>query len=88
MTKGDVGGGRSNRAKRARMANQLFAAHAGLQKIEGAEEDQFGNALHGDLGEDGAFDGLVIVILQLYTGFSMDNPVKALQTKVQEWRKM
>jgi hypothetical protein len=39
-------------------------------------------------GEDGAFDGLVIVVLQLYTGFNMNNPVKALQTKVQESKKM
>jgi hypothetical protein len=55
----DAGGGRSNRAKRAKFASELFTKNAGLQRIEGAALDKFGNAAgaEGDLGQDGAFDG-------------------------------
>lgn len=61
----NVGKGRSNRAKRA----GLLSAHAGKSKIAGAQTDKHGNAqgTEYDLGVDGAFEGMKIVVIQLYS---------------------
>eukprot|EP01124_Arcella_intermedia_P023670 TRINITY_DN3806_c0_g1_i1.p1 TRINITY_DN3806_c0_g1~~TRINITY_DN3806_c0_g1_i1.p1 ORF type:complete len:955 (+),score=131.27 TRINITY_DN3806_c0_g1_i1:107-2971(+) len=85
-----AGAGRSNRAKRAKAASSVFTRYAGLMKPEDMAKlsgssvatDKYGNAdgTQYDLGQDGAFDGLVVVILQLYT-FNIRPPVEALERK-------
>jgi hypothetical protein len=58
------GSGRSNRAKRA----GLLSSHAGKSVIQGAQTDTHGNAkgTDYDLGVDGAFCGMKIIVLQLF----------------------
>lgn len=74
--------GRSNRSRRAPQASSVFSKHAGLTHIDGAVTDRHGNAEGGqfDLVADAAFDGQIIVILQLYP-FKMGNVTTALQRK-------
>ena len=74
----NVGSGRSNRAKRA----GLLSKHAGKTKIEGAVTDKHGNALgtEYDLGVDGAFVGMKIVVLQFYC-FTDSHTKKAFSQK-------
>ena len=55
---------------------------AGRSKIEGVAKDAFGNALgaENDLGVDGAFEGLNVMVIQLYP-FDMKNPLAAMKQK-------
>eukprot|EP00469_Lotharella_globosa_P004460 CAMPEP_0167795404 /NCGR_PEP_ID=MMETSP0111_2-20121227/14420_1 /TAXON_ID=91324 /ORGANISM="Lotharella globosa, Strain CCCM811" /LENGTH=1049 /DNA_ID=CAMNT_0007689075 /DNA_START=37 /DNA_END=3187 /DNA_ORIENTATION=+ len=83
VAKLDAGSGRSNRAKRAKRAGEVFSRHAGVCRIADAKSvDKHGNAkgTEYDLGKDGAYDGLEIVIIQCY-GFSMTEPIAALRGK-------
>mmetsp|Transcript_5762 Transcript_5762/g.8673 ORF Transcript_5762/g.8673 Transcript_5762/m.8673 type:complete len:680 (+) Transcript_5762:37-2076(+) len=93
----DHGAGRSNRAKRAKIASNVFTKNAGLSKAssnsgggetddsDDAPVDQHGNMIgpDWDLGRNGAYDGLKVVILHEYTeeGFTGDLPVAALREK-------
>ena len=63
-----AGSGNSNRARRAKNADQLFTRAAGVLRPAGAALDGDGNAAGSefDLGADGAFDGLKIVVLMEY----------------------
>jgi hypothetical protein len=62
-----------------------YGAHAGQSKITTAPRDQFGNAMGNtyDLGVDGAFRGLTVAVLHLYTGEGFDFllPKAALEEK-------
>ena len=62
-----------------------YGAHAGKSTIEGAARDQFGNANGNmfDLGVDGAFKGLTVVVLQMFVGEGLDFvlPKAALEEK-------
>lgn len=77
--------GRSNRAKRALPANQLFTRAAGVLRPDGAVLDSDGNAAgsENDLGQEGAFQGLKIVVVQQYTedAFNFAAPRAALEEK-------
>merc|ERR1719204_1318037 len=81
----DHGAGRSNRARRAKRAQDVFSKFAGLSKIQGAQVDRDGNAVgvEYDLGMEGAYDGLRVVILHQYTGegFTGEKPCRALRAK-------
>lgn len=59
---------RSNRAGRAKNAEDVFNACAGKGKIFGAKVDAHGNAIgtEYDLGRDGSYAGCEVVILQQY----------------------
>jgi hypothetical protein len=76
---------RSNRAARAKLANDVFSVRAGQHTAEGTALDQHGNPVSAefDLGRDGAYDGLTAVIIQLYTGEEFDGskPIDALTAK-------
>ena len=65
----DHGQGKSNRARKAKPSSQAFSKHAGLNTISGAKRDTHGNAEGADfdLGVNGAYTGLKVVILQQYT---------------------
>ena len=65
VSKQDEGTGRSNRGRRAKDANILFR---GAEELTNATVDIHGNTAGGggDLGIDGAFKGLVIVVLCQY----------------------
>lgn len=62
-----------------------YTEFAGQNKIEDATKDKFGNAEGNqyDLVKDGAFNGLQISVLQLYTSsdFDFSEPTKALSEK-------
>ena len=62
-----------------------FSSFAGQNRIAGAALDQYGNAAGSqyDLTVDGAFEGMAIVVVQLYTseGFDFAAPGAALQQK-------
>jgi len=62
-----------------------YTEFAGQNKIEDATKDKFGNAEGNqyDLVKDGAFNGLQISVLQLYTAsdFDFSEPTKALSEK-------
>jgi hypothetical protein len=69
-----------------------YSTYAGRNSIDGAAGDTHGNAAgtQYDLGNDGAFAGLVIGVLHLYTGegFDFSLPQGALTTKgftVRRW---
>ncbi len=66
--------GRSNRARRAKDADQLFTRAAGVLRPAGAKLDAAGNAAGAefDLGVAGAFTGLKVVVLQQYRDASFD----------------
>lgn len=55
---------------------------AGQSAIAGVAKDAHGNARGAefDLGVDGAFEGMEVIVLQLY-GFSMDNTIAAMEQK-------
>lgn len=59
-----------------------YSKWAGINQIEIADKDEFGNALGSkyDLIEDGAFNGEVIYILGLYK-CPLDKPIEALSKK-------
>ena len=82
VAKLDHGAGRSNRARRAKPANQVLSRYAGLNKISDAKTDADGNAVgeQFDLGLSGAFSNLTIVVLQQYT-FAFERPLAALRDK-------
>ena len=82
VAKLDHGAGRSNRARRAKPANQVLSRYAGLNKISKAKTDADGNAVgeQFDLGLSGAFSDLTIVVLQQYP-FGFDRPLAALRDK-------
>ncbi|MDP2439201.1 MAG: hypothetical protein Q8P67_25920 [archaeon] len=76
--------GKSNRSKRAKEAGAVFSRHAGLNVIPGLEVDENGNAKKGgDLGLDGCFEGMEVVVLHFYTleGFDFSLPDAALRQK-------
>ncbi len=62
-----------------------YTEHKGKQEIKNAPKDQFGNAkgTSYDLAKDGAFKGVSIAVLHLYTGegFNFSLPLQALQEK-------
>jgi hypothetical protein len=62
-----------------------YTEYKGKQNIPQAKKDQFGNAEGSkyDLGRDGAFEGLQIAVLHLYTGqgFDFELPKAALAVK-------
>lgn len=68
----DARGGRSNRAKRAKKASDIFRTKEQLSK---AKTDNDGNKAEngGDLGVPGAFDGLKVTILKQYCGYEFPN---------------
>eukprot|EP00466_Bigelowiella_natans_P001546 jgi/Bigna1/89672/estExt_fgenesh1_pg.C_530074 len=83
IAKLDHGTGRSNRAKRAKKAGAVWSQYAGMCKFDNeGDVDQNGNPKDSkyDLGRNGAYDGLNIVILQLYP-FDMSGPSSALRNK-------
>ncbi|KAL1500173.1 hypothetical protein AB1Y20_012842 [Prymnesium parvum] len=63
-------------------AIMAFSQYAGQNHIAGAALDQYGNAVGSeyDLSVDGAFNGMAIVVLQLYF-FDFSLPSEALQQK-------
>lgn len=67
---------------RAKNADKLFNKGAGLLKQDGVAIDQHGNAagLENDLGTEGAFAGLKIIILSLYR-VNLNEPLAALKSK-------
>eukprot|EP00300_Choanocystis_sp_HF-7_P020221 c20537_g1_i3.p1 GENE.c20537_g1_i3~~c20537_g1_i3.p1 ORF type:complete len:1453 (-),score=405.95 c20537_g1_i3:200-4219(-) len=61
----------------------IYSSHMGQTGAsENVELDQHGNALGSqfDLGVDGAFDGLQVVVIQLYS-FDFTNPTNAMKSK-------
>jgi len=66
-------------------ADNPYTEFAGQNEIENATKDKFGNAEGNqyDLVRDGAFNGLQISVLQLYTAsdFDFSEPTKALSEK-------
>jgi len=62
-----------------------FTQFAGQTVIPGAPKDKHGNAdgTQYDLAKDGAFDGMKVVVLHLYTGegFTFNEPTAALEQK-------
>jgi hypothetical protein len=77
--------GRSNRARRAKDADQLFTRAAGVLRPAGAKLDAAGNAAGAefDLGVAGAFTGLKVVVLQQYrdASFNFSYPRAALEVR-------
>lgn len=77
--------GRSNRARRAKDADQLFTRAAGVLRPAGAKLDAAGNAAGAefDLGVAGAFTGLKVVVLQQYRdgAFDFSYPRAALEVR-------
>ncbi len=77
--------GRSNRARRARDASQLFTRAAGVLRPTGAALDTSGNAAgaENDLGMSGAFKGLKVVVIKQYSGegFDFRYPRAALEVR-------
>uniref|UniRef100_A0A0G4I0P9 Alpha-type protein kinase domain-containing protein n=1 Tax=Chromera velia CCMP2878 TaxID=1169474 RepID=A0A0G4I0P9_9ALVE len=72
--------------RRGSDAKMCYSKYAGMSTIaEAAHRDQYGNAFGTayDLGLDGAFKGLKIAVLHLYTGegFDFSKPLGALTTK-------
>ncbi len=59
-----------------------YNKHAGQSAIAGVAKDSFGNARGAefDLGVDGAFEGLKVLVIQLYS-FDMGNTMAAMQQK-------
>jgi hypothetical protein len=62
-----------------------FSQYAGQNAISGAARDQYGNAAGStyDLTVDGAFEGMTVAVLHLYTGenFTFHETEQALQQK-------
>lgn len=74
---------RKRKDKAPPKVHMLYTKVAGKSVIEDSEKDKFGNPVGSqyDLGRDGAFEGLQIAVLQLYSGFNFSLPQKALETK-------
>ena len=83
----------SSHSRAPRKARGLYNMFAGRSVIAGTHKDKFGNPVGSqyDLGRDGAFEGLQIAVLHLYTGggFDFKLPQQALEVKgfsIHRWK--
>eukprot|EP00035_Acanthoeca_spectabilis_P010590 m.187644 g.187644 ORF g.187644 m.187644 type:complete len:415 (-) comp15071_c0_seq17:220-1464(-) len=62
---------------------KVYSKFAGQTAIDGAARDTHGNAAgtEYDLAVDGAYAGLKVAVIQLYTGFDFSHPTAALKQK-------